>query len=179
MEGDDVLDPLAIILIKSGANGGRLLFRYPYFDQIGQPVPFIRSNPYGLGLPEDDLIAMPEEDCSSNIKNGQLYGFSDETLVNILAVSKCLCDAKFELKVNDVRFVGHPLTTGRGSKSGIAMFHLVFALRAEASYSIILCYHEFSKIIGLILKHEEERISKITLFKIKFTEERGYPLWMH
>ena len=107
MSVDAVIDPLCIILVKSGAHGGRLLFRFPYSNQTIQQVKVIRSNPYSLALSEDDLNGISKEVCSSNIKNGQLDGFSDETLANILAVSKCLCDAKFELKVNDVRFVGH------------------------------------------------------------------------
>ena len=155
MSVGSVLDPLCIILVKTGAHGGRLLFRYPYSNQVIPEVTVIRSNPYSLIFSEDDLIGKSEGDNTSNIRNGQLDGFSDETLVNILAVSKSLCDAKFELKVNDVRFVGHPLSiehrTEKHKQSGISMFHLVFAIRAEASYSIILCYHDFSKIISLLI----------------------------
>lgn len=166
MSVGSVLDPLCIILVKTGAHGGRLLFRYPYSNQVIPEVTVIRSNPYSLIFSEDDLIGKSEGDNTSNIRNGQLDGFSDETLVNILAVSKSLCDAKFELKVNDVRFVGHPLSiehrTEKHKQSGISMFHLVFAIRAEASYSIILCYHDFSKIISLILKHEEERVGYLS-----------------
>jgi len=161
-----ILDPLCIILVKSGAHGGRLLFRYPYSNQVISKDSYVRSNPYSLLSDEFDRMGNSEDECKSNIRNGQLDGFSDETLVNILAVSKCLCDAKFELKVNDVRFVGHPLfieqRTRREKRSGISMFHLVFAIPAEASYSIILCYHDFSKIISLVLKHEEERVGYLS-----------------
>jgi len=157
------IDPLCIILVKSGAHGGRLLFRYPYSDSAGQEVTTTRTNPYSLVAPTDDLLLGSEGGCRSNIRNGQLYGFSDETLVNILAVSKCLCDAKFELKVNDVRFVGHPLVIDKPStKTGISMFHLVFAIPASASYSLILCYHDFSKIISLVLRHEEYRVGYLS-----------------
>ena len=37
----------------------------------------------------------------------------------------------------------------------------------------------FRGILAGALKHEEGRLSKITGFKIKFTEEGGTPLWMH
>ena len=157
------IDPLCIILVKSGAHGGRLLVRYPYSDTACQEVTTTRTNPYSLVAPTDDLLVISEGGCRSNIRNGQLYGFSDETLVNILAVSNCLCDAKFELKVNDVRFVGHPLVLDQPStKTTISMFHLVFAIPASASYSLILCYHDFSKIISLALRHEEYRVGYLS-----------------
>ena len=34
----------------------------------------------------------------TNIKNGRLFGFTDEILANMFAVSKQLCGSKFELK---------------------------------------------------------------------------------
>ncbi len=50
------------------------------------------------------------EDEPTNIKEGRLVGFTDEILANMFAVPKELCGSKFELKVNDVRFVGHPVS---------------------------------------------------------------------
>ena len=54
----------------------------------------------------------------SNIQQGQLHGLSDETLANLFSVSKDLCGSKFELKVNDVRFVGHPVSLEPEEGSG-------------------------------------------------------------
>ena len=76
---------------------------------------------------------------------GQLHGLSDETLANLFSVSKDLCGSKFELKVNDVRFVGHPvslepdegsggLTSSGRSRTTLTMFHIVIALRADTPY---------------------------------------------
>ena len=42
------------------------------------------------------------------------------------------------------------------------MFHVVFALRAVGNYSIVACYHELSHRLGLILKHEEQRVGCLT-----------------
>lgn len=52
-----------------------------------------------------------------------------------------LCHKKFELKVNDVRFVGHPtLLPFRANKddgtSSTILINIVFALQALASHSV-------------------------------------------
>ena len=67
-----------------------------------------------------------------------------------------MCGAKFELKLNDVRFVGHPVSLEPDAsceslvrKTTITMFHIVFALRAVGNYSIVACYHELSQRLGL------------------------------
>ena len=85
------------------------------------------------------------------IKNVQLDGLSDETLANLLSVSKIMCGAKFELKLNDVRLVGHPVLLEPDAscenvirKTTITMFHVAFELRAVGNYSIVACYHELS-----------------------------------
>ena len=36
--------------------------------------------------------------------------FPSKVLANLFCVSSKLCDDKFELKINDVRFVGHPVS---------------------------------------------------------------------
>ena len=39
---------------------------------------------------------------------------------------------------------------------------MVFTLRAVGNYSIVACYHELSHRLGLILKHEEQRVGCLT-----------------
>ena len=59
-----------------------------------------------------------------------------QVLSNLFAVKSELCGKKFEIKINDIRFVGHPLLLylhGEG-KSGtnhesILSFNVVFALK--------------------------------------------------
>ena len=66
-----------------------------------------------------------------------------------------MCGARFELKLNDVRFVGHPvlleldIPTRVIRKTTITMFHVVFALMAVGNYSIVACYHGLSHRLGL------------------------------
>lgn len=85
---------------------------------------------------------------TSNISNGNLTGLTDEVLSTLFAVKPELCEQKFELKVNDVRFVGHPtLVPSRGLKevNSSMLFNIVFALQAQASHSIVKCYYDLSK----------------------------------
>ena len=169
---DNSLDPLCIILVKSGAQGGKTLFKYPY--DCHKPVnndselhcSWRGGNPYKLVISED-ILNQREHVEQTNIKHGQLHGMSDETLANLFSVSKELCGSKFELKVNDVRFVGHPVSLERDEQGGsrrttLTMFHIVIALRADTDYSLVHCYHELSLRLGLILYHEEIRTGFMT-----------------
>ena len=141
----------------------------------------------------EDLLNHRADVEPSNIKDCQLTGFSDETLANIFAVSKSLCGSKFELKLNDVRFVGHPISLEPDDnvekvsrRTTLTMFHIVFALRAQCNYSIIPCYHELSQRLGLILRHEEERVGFLLFlfspnffFRWDISPSRCAALWMH
>ena len=80
-----------------------------------------------------------------------------------------MCGAKFELKLNDVRLVGHPVLLEPDAscenvitKTTIIMFQVVFEFRAVGNYSIVACYHELSHRLGLILKHGEQRVGYLT-----------------
>jgi Nitrogen Permease regulator of amino acid transport activity 3. len=146
-------NPLSIILVKSDSKGDRLLFRYPYasdaHSEAGQQSR--RRNPYALTITEDLLQTPPPQ--TSNISKGRLTGFSDEVLSTLFAVKPELCERKFELKVNDVRFVGHPTLLS----DSIILTHIVFALHATATHSIVKCYYDLSKRLGVALRHEERR----------------------
>ena len=173
-EPDSSLDPLCIILVKSGAHGGKLLFKYPFShhhhsSSVSSSVRghSRRSNPFAITISED-LLNQRENIEPANIQDGQLHGLSDETLANLFSVSKDLCGSKFELKLNDVRFVGHPVSLEpedgerQPGRRTITMFHVVLALRADTHYSIVHCYHELSQRLGLILYHEELRVGFMT-----------------
>ena len=172
MDNDSSMDPLCFILVKSGAHGGKLLFKYPYNNHTDAhneslPCPCSGGNPYKLTIAED-LLNQREHVEQTNIKQGQLHGLSDETLANLFSVSRDLCGSKFELKVNDVRFVGHPVSlepedgSCSGRRTTLTMFHIVIALRADTHYSIVHCYHELSMRLGLVLYHEEMRVGYMT-----------------
>jgi hypothetical protein len=176
------VSPLSIILVKSDSKGERMLFRYPYAtaQRSEGNNSNKRRNPYALTATEDLLQTPPPQ--LSNIHNGQLTGFSDELLSNLFAVKPELCEEKFELKVNDVRFVGHPtlLHSDLGYRSGststpagatktkpdiplpsVILINILFVLQATASHSIVKCYYDLSKRLGVAMRHEEKRCKYI------------------
>ncbi|XP_034526635.1 GATOR complex protein NPRL3 isoform X5 [Ailuropoda melanoleuca] len=86
-----------------------------------------------------------------------------------------MCGQKFELKIDNVRFVGHPTllqhALGQVSKTDpspkreaptMILFNVVFALRANADPSVINCLHTLSRRIATVLQHEERRCQYLT-----------------
>lgn len=165
----DLCDPVSIILVTAGSRGQNLLFRYPF------------SAPYHTERREKETpknrfaLAKAEENTDtrnfSGIKDGHLVGFSDSTLANILSPLPDACGTKFELKVDEVLFVGHPKlaykkqdqelkrneSSARKDVVMMKLFNVVFVLQATVEPSVVDCYHDLSKRIAIALKHEEIR----------------------
>ncbi|XP_035437517.2 GATOR complex protein NPRL3 isoform X1 [Spodoptera frugiperda] len=161
------VNPLNIFFVKSDSKGDRLLFRYPYTTENkdeSKQKKYGRHNPYAINSTED-LLQNPQSQ-TSNICKGQLSGFTDEMLSTLFAVKAELCNRKFELKVNDVRFVGHPTLlpyrTNKDDTATMILINIVFALQASASHSVVKCYYDLSKRLGKALRHEEKRCSYLT-----------------
>lgn len=95
-----------------------------------------------------------------------MTGFTDEVLSTLFAVKPELCNKKFELKVNDVRFVSHPtlMQSHKPNETVLTsiLINIVFALHAQASYSIVKCYYELSRKLGTALLFEEANNSYLT-----------------
>lgn len=165
-------DPISVILVKSDSKGDRLLFRYPYVTDNAAELNLQhrKKNPYSLTITED-LLQSPATQ-TFNIDKGHLTGFTDEVLSTLFAVKQELCEAKFELKVNDVRFVGHPTLLQSSSRKNSSdskqtnpscvLINIVFALQAVANHSIVKCYYDLSKRLGVALRHEEKRCGYVT-----------------
>lgn len=187
------VNPIAVILVHMDSKGDRLLYRYPYqtcgstnsdeksnLTNINKSKP--KKNPYAIQNHESDLLQ-----TSVSAPIGDLQGFSDELLSTMFAVKQALCGQKFELKINDVRFVSHPtliqkkeiMPANNANNMTVInpatallpvvksipqqmLINLVFAIRAHASYSIVKCYHELSKRMGLALKVEEQRVGYVS-----------------
>ncbi|XP_029805922.1 GATOR complex protein NPRL3 isoform X3 [Suricata suricatta] len=105
----------------------------------------------------------------------EISRFSDVILATILATKSEMCGQKFELKIDNVRFVGHPTllqhALGQASKTDpspkreaptMILFNVVFALRANADPSVINCLHNLSRRIATVLQHEERRCQYLT-----------------
>lgn len=169
--------PLSIFFVKSGSGGNRLLFRYPY-DTNFQHEPELATN--GDQLTENELL-----------RYQSVINESDEALCNMFSVNPSLCGQKFEIKINNVRHVGHPMSLlanpanylsnshysskmdpphavapARKHKNphqgDVTSFNIVCALRASASYDIVDCYHDLSKRLAIGLSFEERRDSYLS-----------------
>lgn len=158
---DSETNPMCIYLVKNDSKGDKLLFRYP-FHSVGGPVK-VSLNDHKRSLHKDSGLV-------KTVRPHDLTIFTDDVISSLFAVKMELCDRKFELKVNNVRFVGHPmqLVTGGsdgGSEGGnkkpqspsIIMINIVFALDAFARRQISNCYYDLSKVLGVALRHEEKR----------------------
>lgn len=158
------INPVGILLVKSDSKGHRLLFRYPFVSkhesQAGKK--YVRQSPYSLHITEDPLYRtnMGKND------GDDLTEFSDDLLSTLFAVKSKFYGHKFELKVNNMRFVGHPANiqqfSGSSSKKksdgpSSILIHFVFVLKASADYSVVKSYYELSKRLGIAIKHEEKR----------------------
>lgn len=165
----DLCDPVSIVLVTAGSRGQSLLFRYPFTapcrtEQKEREIP---KNRFALAKKEENT----DTRNFSGIKDGHLVGFSDSTLANILSPQSDACGTKFELKVEEVLFVGHPMLAykrqdrefkrndGSSRKDDVMMklFNVVFVLQASVEPSVVNCYHDLSKRIAIALKHEEIR----------------------
>ncbi|XP_052791015.1 GATOR complex protein NPRL3-like [Mya arenaria] len=154
---------LSILFVTSGTRGDRLLFKYPLDTQFrkasgkGRP-----KNPYAVQVSED-FKGLKEQLTSSD---GILAGLSDVTLANFLGVKSVLCGQKFNVKIEDLRFVGFPLLleegpdkSGAGNKSGhkILSFNIMFVLQASFGPWVVSCYQDLAQQITVALRHEERR----------------------
>lgn len=120
-----VVDPLGIFFAISGTKGNRLLFRYPFENTESRRTRGI--NPYSLIVTEDVQHHSYGPDSSVDSKRSsrssslvedvapsgtqRLRSLTDKTLENIFAynIKSTLYNQKFEVKIDDLMFVGHPL----------------------------------------------------------------------
>ncbi|NWU84158.1 NPRL3 protein, partial [Onychorhynchus coronatus] len=158
--------PISVILVSSGSRGNKLLFRFPF--QRGAEHPAAQDNkPRSRYAVNGSGDATEDQDGDSR--------FSDVILATILATKSDMCGKKFELKIDNVRFVGHPTllqhALGQVSKTDpspkremptMILFNVVFALRANADPSVINCLHNLSRRIAIVLQHEERRCQYLT-----------------
>jgi hypothetical protein len=180
---DDETLPLGVFLVKSDPKESKLLFRFPYIIDEKKELVKSRRSKYAIIIPEDHYnkdhsnetigknplmpsyaeltssISTQTTNTSTNESIAKVIGITDNSFSNLFAVNIKLCGQKFELKINDVRFVGHPmlLTRNETVKKELFIFNVVFALKANASHDVVNCYHELSQRIAIGLHFEENR----------------------
>ncbi|XP_055332030.1 GATOR complex protein NPRL3-like [Paramacrobiotus metropolitanus] len=199
------LDPIGIFLAISGAKGEKLLFRYPFELTEKRKVPR-GTNPYSLIITEDaqnrpsqaeaddanrkshrsssliDELSIGASGTSSGRQRLKL--FEDKILGNVFSVRNTMCNRKFECKIDDVTFVGHPqlVQTAHVVKktpssdkcqneyapprtalsavpsSSLHMFHILFALSGEQITQFVVdSYHRLAQKLAIAINHEESR----------------------
>lgn len=178
----DETTPLGVFLVKSDSSEEKLLFRYPYVIEESLPSVKQKQSKYALVIPNKsetlpgtvndasatgltallpaytELTSSIALDINDQEEITKVIGITDSAFSNLFGVVKHrLCDQKFELKVDNVRFVGHPTLLDNNH-----CFHVVFALKANASHDVVKCYHELSQHIAVALKSEENRCNYFT-----------------
>lgn len=157
-----------------GAGGPEMDAEHGHLPTAGIDDPQTAGGPGGPGGPGGAALlpSFAELISSSNLLTldandqdeiSKVIGITDSTFSTLFGVLKSkLCGMKFELKVDNVRFVGHPSTlTAFGATEASAVldvcFHVVFALKANAPADVVHCYHDLSKRIATALISEEAR----------------------
>ncbi|XP_034449415.1 GATOR complex protein NPRL3 isoform X2 [Hippoglossus hippoglossus] len=176
----DKTSPISVILVSSGSRGNKLLFRYPFQRAAECPSSLTakQRSPYAQNTTGDVLEDQDGDSREqSPLTDEQLVaGFSDIILATILATKSDMCGKKFELKIDNVRFVGHPTLlqhppiiqvsktdpSPKREMPTMILFNVVFALRANADPSVISCMHNLSRRIAIALQHEERRCQYLT-----------------
>ncbi|XP_060579018.1 GATOR1 complex protein NPRL3-like [Ruditapes philippinarum] len=179
MSEEGSLELKSIILVTSGTRGDRLLFKYPWErHEATDAGKATVKNPYAVKITED--ISRRKDHITT--KQGLLTGLNDETLALLLGVkSSLLCGKVFDLKIEDVRFVGFPLLLDDVPDSGktghqILSFNIAFVLEASHGPWIVSCYQDLAKQLSVALKHEEKRCQYLsTQAKIMTKEHEEVP----
>ncbi|XP_034297263.1 GATOR1 complex protein NPRL3 isoform X3 [Pantherophis guttatus] len=150
----DTSSPVSVILVSSGSRGNKLLFRFPFQRGPGNPAALIgtsrsRYAVNSIGDNVEDPDGDSREPCPLTDEQ-VVSGFSDVILATILATKSDMCGKKFELKIDNIRFVGHP-----------TLLQHAFG-QATADPSVISCLHNLSRRIAIVLQHEERRCQYLT-----------------
>ncbi|XP_061404914.1 GATOR1 complex protein NPRL3 isoform X1 [Lethenteron reissneri] len=182
MAGGDQTSPISVILVSSGSRGNKLLFRYPFQRQKEQfqAATSTHRSPFALHTPSEpedqDGDVREQTDSVSESDEQVVAGFSDVILATILAPKSELCGKRFELKIDNVLFVGHPTLLQHSQLPQVSktdpspkretptmiLFNVVFALRAHADPSVLGCMHNLSRRMAVALRHEERRCQYLT-----------------
>ncbi|KAM9784883.1 GATOR1 complex protein NPRL3 isoform 1-T1 [Syngnathus typhle] len=172
-------NPISVILVSSGSRGNKLLFRYPFqrSAECASSHTAKQRNRYALNTTREAEDQDGDSSEPSSLSDEQLVaGFSDSILATILATKSDMCGKKFELKIDNVRFVGHPTLlqhppiiqvpktdpSPKREMPTMILFNVVFALRANADPSVISCMQNLSRRIAIALQHEERRCHYLT-----------------
>ncbi|KAL0573407.1 Nitrogen permease regulator 3 [Marasmius crinis-equi] len=116
---------LAVLFVTSSARGSNLVFRWPPFPSA--PLRLSRALSEGQGnvseasykrrIPSSSDLESSLTDACQDTKHrdeyDEVFGYSSEFLAGILCPHTSMCHQKFELIVDDLAFIGHPVCADR------------------------------------------------------------------
>jgi hypothetical protein len=192
-----------VLLVTTSSRGHHLVFRYPVCpgglkDALGtnekNVIPLVentslnirsRSLYYVKDLQQTAQVqivcnsgGVKSDAAPSNVDwlYGNALGYNSQLLANILSPKAALCNSKFQLTVDSLTFVGHPIlltseernaAIQEGASSellsqqppSIHMFHLVFVIRTTShTQKYVESLHRSTIMkVSLGLKYEEIR----------------------
>lgn len=168
-------DPVNILLVVAGSRGYRLLFRYPFedasvHDESDSGTVFTAGrNPFGI---DRSLKDKQHQSSNSILKDDRLFGYPDVILANILLPTSNLCEANFELKIDEALFVGHPVLMERSQEEFVVekrldsqmkddvllkILNIVLVVKTGCDHGVIRSYQMLCKILSNAIRHEEKR----------------------
>ena len=65
-------------------------------------------------------------------------------LATLLAVKTEMYDQRFELQINDIRFIGHPIVMDCSKENSLQMCHLAFVINVSTMMFILHCYYNMT-----------------------------------
>lgn len=173
MDGSD-LNPLGVILVSKGTKADRLLFVYPYdTTDPGSAVcqsPY--ATPYSMREPAQftSEVQRPSGDEGRDLEC--YFGFPTDIIAHLFTVRECICQKNFELKIDNVRYVGYPMKLDKrpegsvrldgGDPMTILMFNIVFVLQARSSKRVVLAYQNLAHRLSVAINSEETRCGYLT-----------------
>nr|CDJ89373.1 Uncharacterised protein family UPF0171 domain containing protein [Haemonchus contortus] len=171
-ENDDAQQaiPMGILLATKGTAGDRLLFLYPptpsntsaksteassstLVDSILKTDRDSRFKSYAPSTSSQAPVLMTMQNIK---KSGEMsfptqFILSTCMLANILSVKDSAVDAPFELKVDNVRFAGHPKKLTTASEGSSTIFSIVFVLPASVDSHLVESFQFLSKKLALAI----------------------------
>ncbi|KAJ1364185.1 Nitrogen permease regulator-like 3 [Parelaphostrongylus tenuis] len=160
--------PMGVLLTIKGTAGDRLLFLYPpspsnvsakssestantWVDSISKTVrdPRLRPSVPTTSTQLPVFMAIQNTKKSGEMSFATQFILSTYMLANILSVKDPVVDAPFELKVDNVRFAGHPKKLTTSSEGSSTIFSIVFVLPANVDSHLVESFQVLSKKLAL------------------------------
>ncbi|KAK1218842.1 Nitrogen permease regulator 3 [Marasmius sp. AFHP31] len=113
---------LAVLFVTSSAKGSNLVFRWPPFPStpprlsraLSEGQGNISEASYKRRNPTSPIMNDSSQGSTKRDEYDEVFGYSSEFLAGILCPHRSMCHQKFELMVDDLAFIGHPVCADRG-----------------------------------------------------------------